>query len=77
MEPRDVFVLTPPNTADSSLAIAASRAGGVGVLDLELPPAAASLTSELQRFAQFTSGARTASAICSSPVSRSSAKRLR
>ena len=35
MEPRNVIVLTPPGAPDPALAIAASRAGANGVLDLE------------------------------------------
>ncbi|WP_161967675.1 type I polyketide synthase [Fimbriiglobus ruber] len=35
MEPRDLIVLTPASHLDPSLAIAACRAGAVGVLDLE------------------------------------------
>ncbi|HSQ55179.1 MAG TPA: hypothetical protein VLM40_05485, partial [Gemmata sp.] len=52
MEPHDLIVLTPPNPADSSLAIAACRAGAVGVLDLEFPPNPDVLATELSRLAR-------------------------
>ena len=55
----DVLVLTPPGFCDASLAIAASRAGGWGVLDLEFAhdtSAALAEIGRLQRFAKRIRG---------------------
>src|SRR5688572_20569255 len=56
MEPRDLIVLTPAKTADVSIAIAACRAGALGVLDLEFPPNPAAVSAELVRLAHFGDG---------------------
>ena len=61
---QDVLVLTPPGFCDASLAIAASRAGGCGVLDLEFvhdPSAALAEIGRLQRFAKNPYGVKIAS----------------
>ena len=55
MEPRDLIVLTPAGAAEPSLAIAACRAGAVGVLDLEFCSQSLALPA-LTRLARFTSG---------------------
>lgn len=55
MEPRDLIVLTPAGAAEPSLAIAACRAGAVGVLDLEFCSRSLALPA-LTRLARFASG---------------------
>src|ERR1700722_6403208 len=55
MEPRNVIVLTPPGVIDPSLAIAACRAGAVGVLDLEFLVDYLSAVSAIERILHFTS----------------------
>jgi acyl transferase domain-containing protein/NAD(P)H-dependent flavin oxidoreductase YrpB (nitropropane dioxygenase family) len=53
MDPRDLIVLTPAGGADASLAIAASRAGAIGVLDLEFAPPLAASRAAVARLARF------------------------
>jgi acyl transferase domain-containing protein/NAD(P)H-dependent flavin oxidoreductase YrpB (nitropropane dioxygenase family)/NAD(P)-dependent dehydrogenase (short-subunit alcohol dehydrogenase family)/acyl carrier protein len=53
MEPHDLLVLTPSGSADPSLAIAASRAGARGVLDLEYTDLSEARAA-LARLAHFT-----------------------
>src|SRR5262249_4046508 len=55
MEPCDLLVLTPPGSGDAALAIAACRAGAVGVLDLEFATDPAAARAALDRLNQFTS----------------------
>ena len=45
------FVFTPAGQRDASLAIAGSRAGGVGVLDAELEASLDAVVEDLQRIA--------------------------
>jgi hypothetical protein len=47
-----VFVLTPAGRCDPALAIAATRAGAVGVLDAELQPDTARVGEALARLAR-------------------------
>src|SRR5262245_33294744 len=54
MESSDLIVLTPPGVANASLAIAACRAGAVGVVDLEFAPDPAAARAALRRLAEFT-----------------------
>ncbi|HVL10964.1 MAG TPA: nitronate monooxygenase, partial [Gemmata sp.] len=56
MEPRDLIVLSLPGRLDAAPAIAACRAGAVGVLDLEYPPTPAAASAELARLARFAGG---------------------
>ena len=53
MDPHQLIVLTPPGTVDPSVAIAAYRAGAVGVLDLEFSGDSPTLTTALARLARF------------------------
>ena len=58
-----VLVLTPPACCDAALAIAASRAGAVGVLDLEYldePAVAGRELDRLQRYGSATFGVKVA-----------------
>src|SRR4051794_39403958 len=50
------FVFTPSGHRDGSLAIAASRAGGIGVLDAELEPRLDAVIEELERIAEHARG---------------------
>lgn len=54
MEPRNVIVLTPPGEIDSSLAIAANRAGAIGVLDLEFVPDLKRIAPAIEQLARFS-----------------------
>jgi acyl transferase domain-containing protein/NAD(P)H-dependent flavin oxidoreductase YrpB (nitropropane dioxygenase family)/acyl carrier protein len=61
MEPTDLVVLTPPGSADPSVAIAAARGGARGMLDLEFAPdpsRAAAALDRLRRFAPDGFGAQ-------------------
>ena len=53
MEPRNVIVLTPPGAPDPALAIAASRAGANGVLDLEYANDWHEVSSAIERLTRF------------------------
>src|SRR5579872_3853738 len=55
MEPRNVIVLTPPGAIEPSLAIAASRAGAIGVIDLEFVEDYFTSLSSIDRLSQFSS----------------------
>ncbi len=50
----DILVLTPSTALDPSIAIAASRAGGCGILDLEYCVDSARAFEALQRLEEFT-----------------------
>lgn len=57
----DLIGLTPAGLTDASIAIAAARAGGIGILDLELCPdadAAAAPIAALQRYGRGRAGLR-------------------
>src|SRR5690348_13062392 len=54
MRPSDVAVLTPAGAADASLAIAACRAGALGVLDLEYGAKRQDALRAVARLQQFT-----------------------
>ena len=56
MEPSDLIVLTPPNTANAAVAIAASRAGAVGILDLEFRADASATAEAFAKLARFAGG---------------------
>ncbi|MBX7166293.1 MAG: SDR family NAD(P)-dependent oxidoreductase [Pirellulales bacterium] len=53
MQRSDLFVLTPPGHADPALAIAASRAGARGVLDLEFASGPEAIRAAHARLQQF------------------------
>ena len=55
MDSRDLIVLTPPG-ADAALAIAATRAGAVGALDLEYTTDPTAIADALARLARFAPG---------------------
>ncbi len=58
MELRDIIVLTPSGGADPSLAIAANRAGAIGVLDLEFTTFEdPTLSESIARISRFAHGA--------------------
>jgi acyl transferase domain-containing protein/NAD(P)H-dependent flavin oxidoreductase YrpB (nitropropane dioxygenase family)/NAD(P)-dependent dehydrogenase (short-subunit alcohol dehydrogenase family) len=50
------FVVTPPGLPDSSLAIAACRAGACGLLDLEFTSAGPALQAPVERLERFATG---------------------
>jgi acyl transferase domain-containing protein/NAD(P)H-dependent flavin oxidoreductase YrpB (nitropropane dioxygenase family)/NAD(P)-dependent dehydrogenase (short-subunit alcohol dehydrogenase family) len=54
MEPCNVIVLTPPGAIEPSLAIAASRAGAIGILDLEFAKDYDQASSAIDRLSRFT-----------------------
>ena len=61
MRPFQFIALTPPGMQDPSIAIAASRAGELGVIDLEFiddEKAALSMAKKLDRYAQNACGVR-------------------
>src|SRR5581483_3904107 len=56
MHPFDVLVLTPCGASDPALAIAASRAGARGVLDLEFTADSGAAWEGLERLERFAAG---------------------
>src|SRR5207245_11486093 len=61
MKPFEIVILTPPELPDPSMAIAASRAGALGVLNLEFlrdPEGAKSAISAMSRHARRETGAK-------------------
>ncbi len=54
MQPSNVIVLTPPGAIEPSLAIAASRAGALGIFNLEFAQDYAQVGSDIDRLARFT-----------------------
>jgi acyl transferase domain-containing protein/NAD(P)H-dependent flavin oxidoreductase YrpB (nitropropane dioxygenase family)/NAD(P)-dependent dehydrogenase (short-subunit alcohol dehydrogenase family) len=56
MKPFQVMALTPPGLDDPSIAIAASRAGGVGILDLEYATSEASALAAIEKLSRHSRG---------------------
>lgn len=56
MDPTEVIVLTPPASADPSVAIAACRGGACGTLDLEFLSDSAAATTAMGRLARYADG---------------------
>jgi len=55
-QPFQIIVVTPPDLVDASLAIAASRAGEIGVLDLEFAQSAEAAREAVDRLVRYGRG---------------------